>query len=264
MNLISKIIYVFSTFIKYQLLKSWWNRKINFCPLCAHREKELFFSKISFGKRIDLYQCNSCSFVYQSPILNDKGLKNYYSNMFRSNKNVLHHNKMFIRGENRGKKIHDLISRYFNLQGSCVIEIGCGYGGILQTFKNKGANVFGCDLDPTGIDFGKKNGLNLKLGDYKSLSKLEGKCDVIILSHVLEHIFELKDFVNGVSKFLKKNGLLYIALPGVESETAREKNYAIQPGHIYYFSEKTLSDLLVSNFRILYSNRKIEAIFQKK
>jgi len=44
-----------------------------------------------------------------------------------------------------------------------IVEIGCGAGGILQYFKEKGNDVYGVDLGSEYIEFGRAN-YNLNIG----------------------------------------------------------------------------------------------------
>ena len=68
-----------------------------------------------------------------------------------------------------------------------IFEFGCGDGGILFALKQLGCDVYGNDFDSKTVEFGRSKGLTLELGDEYTLKKY-GQADIIILSHVLEHI----------------------------------------------------------------------------
>ena len=79
-----------------------------------------------------------------------------------------------------------------------VLDVGCSSGGMLQIFKEAGYDVTGMDYDKDRVAYGVKKGLNLFEGDAFDV---EGKFDLIIYSHVLEHILDLKGELNPSHNF---------------------------------------------------------------
>ena len=91
-----------------------------------------------------------------------------------------------------------------------MLEVGTGAGGILQYFKEKGNKVYGCDLGSEYIDFGKKRyGLNLFNGTIDSIN-VNWHFDIVIYSHVLEHIPNPISELNKLKSFIDKNSYIYI------------------------------------------------------
>lgn len=71
--------------------------------------------------------------------------------------------------------------------------------------------------------------------------------DVIILADVLEHFFDPRGELESLRRILKPGGILYISTPDIDSFTSRvfkAKWWGIQKGHLYYYSKRTLSNLL--------------------
>ena len=79
--------------------------------------------------------------------------------------------------------------------------------------------------------------------------------DVITLWHVLEHVHDLKIYINTFRKLLKHNGRLIIAVPNHTSYDAQfYKNYWAAydvPRHLYHFSPSSMKYLMKSNGFIL-------------
>jgi methionine biosynthesis protein MetW len=81
------------------------------------------------------------------------------------------------------------------LPGSSVLDVGCGDGVLGKKLLDKHCDVFGFDLDSTGVKEAKRKGIKAKVWDanqkfpYKSRS-----FDVVICNTVLEFI-DKPDFV---------------------------------------------------------------------
>lgn len=105
-----------------------------------------------------------------------------------------------------------------------IIDIGCGYGHLMQLVKNAGySNVYGIDIEKESLNYCRKNNLNVEeivtVQDYaKTTSK---KFDFAIMTHVIEHIKKEKviETLAAVKSLLKKDGVLYIATPNAHSRS---------------------------------------------
>jgi SAM-dependent methyltransferase len=102
-----------------------------------------------------------------------------------------------------------------------VLEIGCGEGGNLQPFLDRGCKrVVGIDLGEQRIENAKiylgehKNAANAELlcSDIYDIEDL-GQFDVIITRDVLEHIHNQDRFMEFVKKFLAPGGKLFHGFP---------------------------------------------------
>jgi len=109
-------------------------------------------------------------------------------------------------------------------KNSSILDFGCGYGQILSALQLEGySNVYGADIERNAIDFCKKKDLNVKVLDVTgSENPFLERFDVIILSHVIEHL-EKSSIIGVLSQirnsFLKKGGKLLIAVPNAQSNT---------------------------------------------
>ena len=105
-----------------------------------------------------------------------------------------------------------------------VLEIGCGEGGNLLPFAEKGSNVTGIDISRKRINeahafFKEKHQQGAFIcQDFllvKQPSSEEERYNLIIVHDVIEHIASAhkKDFMLHIKPFLKQNGLLFFAFP---------------------------------------------------
>lgn len=108
--------------------------------------------------------------------------------------------------------------------GTNVLEIGCGEGGVLVPFMDKGAHCVGVDLNELRIDYannfykeevaaGKIKFLYKNVYDTDFLEMYKGFFDVIILKDVIEHIPEQEKFVPYLKNLLKPDGQVFFGFP---------------------------------------------------
>ena len=123
----------------------------------------------------------------------------------------------------RIKYIKENIIRHFKIKSKNIplkniniLDIGCGGGLISVPMKKLGANVVGIDASLKNINvakiYSKKNNLEIKY-ICSSPEKLEikKKFDVLLMLEIVEHVDDINLFVKQSTKFLKKNGLMFIA-----------------------------------------------------
>jgi glycosyltransferase involved in cell wall biosynthesis len=111
------------------------------------------------------------------------------------------------------------------------------------------------------------------------MEKNTNKYDCLILSHVLEHIYDLNKFIETISLNIKEDGYLYIEIPNAEFYSYFNDSCPLQEinlEHINFFSKYALNKLLLNNGFLsvsilddyfLLNNYKyyvIRAIFKKK
>jgi len=101
-----------------------------------------------------------------------------------------------------------------------VLEVGCGFGGNLLPFINLGCQVTGVDILKSSIDRAKKelnieqhSNLELITSDIYDITSFHQKFDVIIMKDTLEHIPNQDIFLELLSSFLKKNGVIFQGFP---------------------------------------------------
>jgi len=169
----------------------------------------------------------------------------------------------------RGHSICKLIKENtdFDISNLFVLEVGCGAGGILKSFKDRGAKIIGIDLGEDYVNFGKDNyGLELKHTSIYDV-ELEHKPNLIIYSHVLEHILHPNIELKKVYDLLDDGGYLYIEVPGIRNLSKYYNNdflLYLQNAHTYHFSLVTLNNLLKKNkFEPIYGNDVVNSLFRK-
>ena len=107
-------------------------------------------------------------------------------------------------------------NNYRQLEKVKILDIGCGGGLLSEPMCRMGADVTGIDASIKNINVAqlhaKKNDLKI---NYLSTSpenfETKDKFDVILNMEIVEHVEDINIFLNSSSKFLKKNGIMFIA-----------------------------------------------------
>lgn len=142
---------------------------------------------------------------------------------------------------------------------SVVVDLGCGNGSILAQFSRCGWELHGFDISRSGIEVASRaySGIQFSCVDLTtdlSSNPLIGRCDVVISTEVVEHIFLPRLYVKNCSSFLKPGGILIISTPyhGYLKNLAlalfgkMDFHYTalLDYGHIKFWSRRTLTTLL--------------------
>ncbi len=97
-----------------------------------------------------------------------------------------------------------------------ILDIGCGGGLLSEPMSRLGAEVIGIDASNKNINVAKlhakKNNLDIKyICSSPENLNTKIKFDVILNMEIIEHVEDVKIFLNSCSKLLKKNGIMFVA-----------------------------------------------------
>jgi SAM-dependent methyltransferase len=109
----------------------------------------------------------------------------------------------------QSKSCYKFLQKIINLDQKRILEIGAGGGALLKYISQFGSSsLFYSDLSKEAC---------LHLSSHKGLHDLndtaDKKFDLVIMRHVLEHIFDLDGFFLYLKQLLKKNGNIFIEVP---------------------------------------------------
>ncbi|NUM41851.1 MAG: methyltransferase domain-containing protein [Leptospiraceae bacterium] len=112
------------------------------------------------------------------------------------------------------KKILESVLMNLRLKGlQSLLDVGCGNGNFASLLTKTGFDFKGVDINPEMLEEAKKNGHRPIL--FSDLEKSQECFDVILISHVIEHIRydDLINFINFYLDRLNKNGILILVSP---------------------------------------------------
>jgi len=128
-----------------------------------------------------------------------------------------------------------------------VLDIGCATGALLAFLRGHGWRVTGVEISP-GAEYAK----NERTLDVRNLPLEEnnfssGSFDVILASHLIEHLNDPKAFLTEAHRILKDNGNIFITTPDISGFQAQFYGSRWRSAifdHLYLFSKGTLIKLL--------------------
>ena len=211
-------------------------KPIRACPICETLEVSLLqtmkFAAESNYILPDCYRivsCNNCGFVYDDLEANEVLFERYYHNCTKYTSSGV--------GGSGGLTLIDRI-RYreflkllfpFITKKMMIADVGCGKGGLLSFLSELGfQNLTGIEPSPGCVKaIQNQSKLEIICSDIKSLDSVR-KFSLVIVSNVLEHVFNLHDAVKKLSEIITPNGMIAIEVPDAS-------HYALLPHAPYYF-----------------------------
>ena len=114
-----------------------------------------------------------------------------------------------------GKYENDSIVKFAAAdKNSNVLDYGCNTGRHASFVKQAyGCNVMGADINTTAIAACKRKGIKAEVITEEFFEKYSSFFDIIINSHVLEHVDHPKDLLVNIRGMLKDKGTFVIAIP---------------------------------------------------
>jgi 2-polyprenyl-3-methyl-5-hydroxy-6-metoxy-1,4-benzoquinol methylase len=142
-----------------------------------------------------------------------------------------------------------------------ILEIGCGNGAFIKIVQEKlNIKISGIELSESAYRSSINAGLDVHKETIQEHKKRSNKkYDIVCSFQVLEHISEVKDFLNDMIEVLSSKGLLIITLPNNNSFMFKNFHNLLNfpPHHMGIWSPKSISK--IENF---YPLRKIQIDFE--
>ncbi|MGE0589082.1 MAG: class I SAM-dependent methyltransferase [Cyclobacteriaceae bacterium] len=224
------------------------------CPICEGESFSNVLQCKDFTQSQEVFQiqkCNQCNFHLTNPRPTQQSIGKYYlSEDYISHTGTSKSIFDFIYLKARQNALswkEGIISK--KKSAGILLDFGSGTGEFLQHMSKVGWNVSG--VEPSELARKKANELLGATRVTQSLSLPDRSQDVITLWHVLEHLHDPNQILTLLKTTLKKDGLIFVAVPNVESADAEKyKQYWAAydvPRHLWHFSKSTMKALLNQN-----------------
>jgi SAM-dependent methyltransferase len=219
--------------------------------LCGESGGTLLAERDRWGLPVSTVLCTRCALVRTSPRLPDSYLPAFYEHEYRLLMDGISSPTpaAFELQQRRGREAMEFLVATGPVgPGTRVYEIGCSAGGVLQPFLQAGCTVAGSDYDVRFLANARSLGIETRHGGWETLKDLPAP-DVILLSHVVEHLNDPVDFVRSVASLLKPGGRLFVAVPGLDAvadDYCGDLVRYLQICHTFHFTRRTLLQTLRS------------------
>ncbi len=119
--------------------------------------------------------------------------------------------------EQKAKKILAVLDDYYsgNLKNLTLLDIGCSVGIISNMLSKRFAEVAGIDVDEQAIKYAQANynseNMEFRIGSGINLDFPDKTFDVVVCSHIYEHVPDAKSLLYEIYRVLKTKGVCYFA-----------------------------------------------------
>lgn len=254
------------------------NQIIN-CPICG------FESKIKYANTVDYqYQSklqsdyciclnNECTHVFSKKmnLTNVTDLYETYTTHFINKKsnfskfiNAYIYISEFIFSFNKiNQDKKKILPIEFNNNLS-LLDYGCGSGEFLYNLEKHGwSNISGFDFDMKALNAAKTRGVSCQLANIINYNM---KYDIIVLNHVIEHIIDLDELFNTLSKIKTSRGCIVIRTPNFNCLSSMIfKSFwrgLESPRHFHLFNARSIEKLIKKrNLSIFHLNTNNRLLF---
>jgi len=195
-----------------------------------------------------MLKCTNCGMTYASPILDNETISNLY---LGSN---------FSYSDEEENLVKTYFQYYDQIKGMLknrerAMEIGCGSGFFLNNvLKNEFKEVYGVEPCTKAVDSSPiKDRIRNELFDSNNYER--DSFDLICFFQVLDHASNPNDFLQGILRCLKPEGLALCVTHNIDALSSKilgEKCPIVDVNHVVLFNKKTLRKIFVKNdFQIL-------------
>jgi 2-polyprenyl-6-hydroxyphenyl methylase/3-demethylubiquinone-9 3-methyltransferase len=139
-----------------------------------------------------------------------------------------------------------------------ILDAGCGNGAFASALEDRGYEVFGIDLEESGVEIarGQRPSIPFEVASvYDDLREpFDRTFDAIVALEVIEHLYDPRRFVARAFEALEPGGSLILSTPyhgylknlALAATGKLDQHFTAlwDGGHIKFWSRKTLSTLL--------------------
>lgn len=228
------------------------------CP-CGRGDDVTVTHTDRHGLAYRLVLCNACGILRMNPQPKDDHLAWYYSTLYRPlyDQNSLA-SEVFSRKLWKSELLEKMLNRStFNRPFSSVLDVGCGGGWTMKKMHDLGVECVGYDFSEDLIQHGIEQGFDLRMGGPDEAIRDGVRGDLVIYSHILEHVRDPGAELEKLRKLVGENGMLYIETPYIGRIKKRLHGDALkywQRAHLWEFQlEHVICFLRKAGFSILWS-----------
>ncbi|MBT6470995.1 MAG: class I SAM-dependent methyltransferase [Candidatus Marinimicrobia bacterium] len=218
------------------------------CFICGNSHGELLFNdywKVSGCDQVEvgIRICLDCGMVLQDPIVPDSIMSKWYSQI-GNYANPSRNGKPSIAKVAAVDHQIEHLKKYVSKPGN-AFQVGCSDGYTLSRFKEEGWQVGGVDPSPIAAEVSNVlYGIKPTVGFFENYTPKTGeKYDLIILTHVLEHLYDPVLSLKKCLELLAPEGELLIEVPAL----THPENWSISFftfEHVNYFSQISMENSL--------------------
>ncbi len=218
------------------------------CPLCRSEQREVSYAEFGAHK---IVRCRECRVHYLYPRLTEAAMRRAYADddYFEGGKSGYSDTSYAMQERALRATFKRLMCnlQMRNLTGGALLEVGCGYGYLLEEAKEFFSFRVGTEFSNQGVQLASARADKVYEGGVEQLPA-DLTFDCVIATHVIEHIYEPLEFLKRLARHTNPRGKVVLAAPdmgGYLRKLMRHRWPSFKiPEHVLYFDATTLSALM--------------------
>lgn len=220
------------------------------CPVCGSADVKVigaYHGTHPIFTGLKRVHCCSCGMVFADPMPGEELLGQYNASFFASYFASVHGNHTrdplsmaFFSGIAHLRIFY--ITRYldkYNINVSVLLEVGPGQGFFARNFLEKHPETTYMAIETDTSCYTSLKEMGVRLVDDSSKSEDNMPVDLVVMSHVLEHVSNPREFISNATRNLHKGGSLFIEVPCRDWE-----HKPIDEPHLLFFDKGSMQHLL--------------------
>jgi SAM-dependent methyltransferase len=214
------------------------------CKLCGARDLPLFYTQ-GARDQFRFYRCLRCRLVVydtRTGVSQEKYVETEIDPDPSTRRNRGH------------RQTYGFIRRHARPPGR-MLDLGCGDGMVLALARRDGWEVQGVELFPEQAQLVRETlGLPVEVADIQSYEAAPASWDVVVLTHVLEHLLDPVAALRKIRVLLKPGGMAVLEFPNIDALDARVRRLLARwrlhrhryrpdyvPGHVQEFCRRSFA-----------------------
>ena len=232
------------------------------CDYCQSSHRKV---KYDFGN-YKLVQCRQCGLLYLYPRPGQDELKKLYSGSYFTTNiretNWTEDNTEKERLIKKKQAMLNYVQKYLGMWNKGVfLEIGCATGYLVELAKRCGFDTKGIEISEYASSLARQLTMRpIFTGTIEQALKssfiMPNSVDVIVMSHVLEHVDSPRETLKAIFSALKSGGIAVLRCPdigGLDARLGGKRWDGLRiPYHYYHFTPVTLGKYLTEiGFKVI-------------
>jgi 2-polyprenyl-3-methyl-5-hydroxy-6-metoxy-1,4-benzoquinol methylase len=228
------------------------------CPLCGSESSFTHSTCPGYqeGQSYDICECPACDTSFSLPLKVDEQIYELIYNNIESvpgYSRYLTYARQILKESApldylmRQEESYWAVGNYLRVnrsqvQGTRILEVGCGMGYFTYALFRDGFDVRGVDISQQAVQKASKQyGDLFECTDLKEyVKKNEKRFDVAIVNQLIEHIPDIRSFIRNILDVLTPHGEIIITTPNKSAYPDDLWETELPPVHLWWLSEKSL------------------------
>jgi 2-polyprenyl-3-methyl-5-hydroxy-6-metoxy-1,4-benzoquinol methylase len=228
------------------------------CPACAGLRRRPFkkgnfdyarldkdqikITDSEYGKIWDLSRCEDCGHIFADPAPKPE----FIFGLYRQVEDPAYD----VEAEGRSQNFRGILKTLDTLQPErgTLFDVGAATGILLEAARGRGWTPDGVEASDWAAERARRSrNLPLRRGFFEETDVAPGSCRVVTMVDFIEHTPRPRDAAAKAYDILAPQGVLCLVTPDIHSFAARlagRRWWHLRPGHLAYFSKKSLAALL--------------------